>query len=90
MPSQPDPRSEFLQAFGMRIKLLRTKLRMSQQDLGVAVGIHRTFIGQLERGQRGVNIDQLPHLAAGLRITLPELFDDEDLLVAADALARSR
>jgi transcriptional regulator with XRE-family HTH domain len=74
---EQETRSEFLQAFGMRIKLLRTKRRMSQEDLGVAVGMHRTFVGILERGQRGVNVEALPRLAAGLGITLVEFFDDE-------------
>jgi transcriptional regulator with XRE-family HTH domain len=71
--------SEFLQAFGMRIKLLRTKRRMTQQQLGDAAGMHRTFIGFLERGVSGMNVALLPQLAAGLGVSLAEFFDDPEL-----------
>ena len=71
--------TEFLQAFGMRIKLLRTRRRMTQQQLGEAAGMHRTFIGFLERGVSGMNVALLPQLADGLGVSLVEFFDDPDL-----------
>ena len=79
MTAHDDSETEFLQAFGMRIKLLRTKRRMTQQQLGDAAGIHRTFIGFLERGVSGMNVALLPQLAAGLGVTLAEFFDDPEL-----------
>ena len=79
MTAYDESGSEFLQAFGMRIKLLRTKRRMTQQQLGDAAGMHRTFIGFLERGVSGMNVGLLPQLAAGLGVSLVEFFDDPDL-----------
>jgi len=35
--------------------------------------MHRTFIGKLERGQSGLNVQRLPDLARGLRVSPPEL-----------------
>lgn len=79
MTAYDDSELEFLQAFGMRIKLLRTKRRMTQQQLGDAAGMHRTFVGFLERGVSGMNVAALPQLAAGLGVTMSEFFDDPDL-----------
>ena len=78
MTAYDESGTEFLQAFGMRIKLLRTKRRMTQQQLGDAAGLHRTFIGFLERGVSGMNVALLPQLAAGLGVTLAEFFDDPE------------
>jgi len=63
----------FLARFGRSLKLLRVERDMSQEELGRAAGMHRTFIGQLERGEHGVNIDRLPDLAQALGVLEHEL-----------------
>jgi transcriptional regulator with XRE-family HTH domain len=60
----------------MRIKLIRTRRRMTQEQLADAAGMHRTFVGQVERGQRGFNIASLPRLARALSVSIADLFDD--------------
>ncbi len=68
---------ERLKAFGMRIKLLRISREWSQEQLGEHAGMHRTFIGQVERGQRGMNIVGLWPLAAAFKVPIGELFVDD-------------
>jgi transcriptional regulator with XRE-family HTH domain len=80
-----DEEREFLSQFAMRIKLLRVKQRMSQEELAVACGMSRTFLGQLERGQHGINVKALPKLAKGLGVSVRGLFVDEKV---EDALRR--
>jgi transcriptional regulator with XRE-family HTH domain len=75
--------SAFLCEFGLRIRVLRTKRRMTQVSLAAAAGMDRTFIGHLERGQRAMSIRYLPRLAAALTVTVAELLDDGDVLRAA-------
>jgi transcriptional regulator with XRE-family HTH domain len=66
-----------LKAFGLRIKLLRTARGWSQEELAEATGMHRTFIGQVERGQRGMNIIALWPVSEAFGIEIGELFVDE-------------
>jgi transcriptional regulator with XRE-family HTH domain len=73
-----DPSVVFLRRFGRRLKLLRTERGMSQQDLAEAAGMHRTFIGKLERGQTGMNVDRLDDLARALGLTIRGLLPKED------------
>jgi len=47
---------------------------MTQEELGLASGIHRAYIGFIERGERPVNIDQLERIARALSIDVTELF----------------
>ncbi len=63
----------FLARFGRGLKLLRVERDMSQEEFGRAAGMHRTFIGQLERGEHGVNVDRLPDLARALGLDEHEL-----------------
>jgi transcriptional regulator with XRE-family HTH domain len=64
---------EFVRRFGRRLKLLRVDRDLSQEQLGEAAGMHRTFIGRLERGEAGVNVDRLPDLARALEVEAHEL-----------------
>ena len=52
-----------LQRFGVHLKLLRVKAGLSQEELAGRAGLHRPFVGLLERGQSGVSIERLPDLA---------------------------
>ncbi len=74
-PAGPEDRDR-LKAFGMRIKLLRVSRGWSQEQLAEAAGMHRTFIGQVERGQRGLNVLGLWRLAGAFAIPIGDLFVD--------------
>ena len=65
-----------LKAFGLRMKLLRVSRGWSQEELAEAAGMHRTFIGQVERGQRGMNILGLWRLSRAFGIPIGDLFTD--------------
>jgi transcriptional regulator with XRE-family HTH domain len=71
----PEDRAR-LKAFGLRIKLLRVSRGWSQEQLAEAAGMHRTFIGQVERGQRGLNVLGLWRLAHAFNIAIGDLFVD--------------
>jgi transcriptional regulator with XRE-family HTH domain len=47
---------------------------MTQAQLAEACGLHRTFIGSVERGERNVAILNLRRIAKSLRVPLAELF----------------
>lgn len=60
---------------GRRIRKLRKKARISQEQLGFMAGLHRTYIGSIERGEQNVSVDNLHKLARALKIQVKELFD---------------
>jgi transcriptional regulator with XRE-family HTH domain len=63
----------FLRALGDRIRDRRNELKLTQQELGDKCGLHRTFIGSVERGERNVSVLNLRVLAAALRTTIGDL-----------------
>jgi transcriptional regulator with XRE-family HTH domain len=48
---------------------------LTQAQLGAACGLHRTFVGSVERGERNVALLNLRRLDKVLRIRLAELLD---------------
>lgn len=71
----PEDRAR-LKAFGLRMKVLRVSHGWSQEQLAEAAGMHRTFIGQVERGQRGMNILGLWRFSRAFGIPIGDLFTD--------------
>ena len=61
-----EPISEAARVLGERVRQRRTELGLSQETMAAQIGIHWTFLGQVERGQRNLNLHNLVKLAAGL------------------------
>jgi len=64
----------FLKQLGDRIRERRSELGMTQTELGERCGLHRTFIGSVERGERNVSVLNLRVIARILRVPLEDLF----------------
>ena len=78
----------FLRALGDRVRDRRLALTWTQQELGDRCGLHRTFVGSVERGERNVALLNLRAIARALRVTLAELLADEGELASATGPAR--
>jgi transcriptional regulator with XRE-family HTH domain len=63
----------FLRDLGDRVRDRRTELKQTQQDLGDRCGLHRTFVGSVERGERNVSVLNLRQIAAALRVPVGDL-----------------
>jgi transcriptional regulator with XRE-family HTH domain len=57
-----------LDALGERVRARRRELGLSQQDLAERALLHWTFVGQVERGQRNLSVNNLLKLAQALAI----------------------
>jgi transcriptional regulator with XRE-family HTH domain len=64
---------QFLAGLGNRLREQRQARNLTQAELAAACGLHRTFIGSVERGERNVSILNLRLLARVLRISLATL-----------------
>ena len=50
---------------------------LSQEELAALAGLHRTYIGGIERGERNVAVLSLVKLAHGLGVSVGHLFSDD-------------
>jgi len=68
-----EPLSPATRVLGERIRARREALGLSQEALAHQTGVHWTFLGQVERGQRNLNLHNLLKLARGLGVDPAEL-----------------
>lgn len=61
-------------SFGKRVRTLRSEAGYSQEAFADLVGLHRTYIGAVERGEQNVSIDNIARIAKALRVSLNHLF----------------
>jgi len=55
------------------LRLLRAQQGISQEQLAELAGLHRTYVGSIERGERNVSIDNVERLAKALKVTTADL-----------------
>lgn len=61
---------------GRRIRNYRTNQHMSQEALAEKCGLHPTYIGQLERGEKNATLESIGKIADGLSIPLSRLLEN--------------
>ncbi|HVI69274.1 MAG TPA: helix-turn-helix transcriptional regulator [Magnetospirillaceae bacterium] len=61
-------------AFGKRIRQVRLAKGFTQESLADTVGLHRTYIGNIERGEESVSVDNVAKIAKALKVSISELF----------------
>ena len=59
---------------GKRIRKLRKAQEWSQERMAEASGMHWTYIGQVERGERNLTLNSIQSIARALNVKISELF----------------
>jgi transcriptional regulator with XRE-family HTH domain len=59
---------------GLNIRKLREDKGLSQEKLAALADLHRTYIGQIERGEKNLGLRNLEKIAKALRVNIKELF----------------
>jgi transcriptional regulator with XRE-family HTH domain len=63
---------------GRNIRRLRRERGLSQEDLADEIGVHRTYMGGVERGERNLTLRSLERLAERLGVSPLSLLADPD------------
>jgi transcriptional regulator with XRE-family HTH domain len=71
-PSQ-SPISDATREFGRRVVIRRQELGLSQEAAAEVIGLHWTYLGQVERGRRNLTLHNILKIARGLDIDAGEL-----------------
>lgn len=62
---------------GRNLRAYRMERGLSQEDFAEVVGVHRTYMGGLERGERNLTLQSLERLAEVLGLDPIKLFLEE-------------
>jgi transcriptional regulator with XRE-family HTH domain len=66
-------RSGILVKFGNRVRDKRTALKLSQEELAELAGVHRTYIGMIERAEKNITLSNIERIARALSVSLDQL-----------------
>ena len=68
--------SNISQIIGERIRMYRTRKKLSQDTLGEMAGLHGKYIGQLERGEKNATLESVEKVARALDLPFEVLFEN--------------
>lgn len=68
--------SETLIKFGEIIRKKRLEKNLSQEYFAELVGVHRTYIGMLERAEKNITLLNIEKIANALHISIAELLKE--------------
>ena len=60
--------------FGAKVRKLRQAKGLSQEAFADICGLHRTYVGAIERGERNVSLENIEKIAKALGISIASLF----------------
>lgn len=69
------PKASPKSLFGKAIRALREERGYSQEELAERAGLHRNYVGGVERGERNVALENIVKLASALSVRTRDLFD---------------
>lgn len=64
---------QLIRVLASNVRTLRHAQGVSQEELAAKCGLHRTYVGSVERGERNVTLNTLEVLASVLGVSAPEL-----------------
>jgi transcriptional regulator with XRE-family HTH domain len=67
-------KSKVLIKFGQKVREERMRLCLSQEELAGRAGVHRTYIGMIERAEKNITLENIEKIAKALRKSIAELF----------------
>jgi transcriptional regulator with XRE-family HTH domain len=72
------PSKGLVRTLSGNIRKLRRKRGLSQEELSELCGLHRTYVGSVERGERNVTLSTLEAFSNALGVSVPQLLSEMD------------
>lgn len=63
--------------FGKNVQAKRLALGISQEELAFRAGLHRTYIGMVERAERSISLQNAKKIADALNVNIDTLLDND-------------
>jgi transcriptional regulator with XRE-family HTH domain len=60
--------------FGDIIRTIRLEKKLSQEELSYRSGVHRTYVGMIERGEKNITLENIDKFCKGLEVTMEYVF----------------
>lgn len=71
-------KKKILIQFGRKVRKQRMKRGLSQEGLASRAGVHRTYIGMIERAEKNITMENIEKISKALGLKLSDLFSDFD------------
>lgn len=68
---------EILIKFGNKVRERRLELGLSQEELASRAGVHRTYIGMIERAEKNITLENIEKIAKALEISIADFFQSQ-------------
>jgi transcriptional regulator with XRE-family HTH domain len=68
-------KSNINEQVGFNIRRIRDELDLSQAELANLAGLHRAYVGQIERGEKNIGLKNLEKIAKALDVSIKVLLD---------------
>ena len=69
-------KKQVLIKFGQKVREERTKLSLSQEELASRAGVHRTYIGMIERAEKNITLENIQKVCKALNLKIGDFFVD--------------
>jgi transcriptional regulator with XRE-family HTH domain len=66
-------KNSILDKFGLRLKALRIEKNLTQEQFALVCGLHKNYIGMVERGERNPSLINIEIIANGLELSISDL-----------------
>ena len=67
-------KKDVLIKFGKKVREERAKLGLSQEKLATRAGVHRTYIGMIERAEKNITLENIEKISKALKIEITDIF----------------
>lgn len=72
------PTDKVQMAFGKAVRKARKARGISQEALADLAGLHRTYVGDVERGERNISLLNMSKIARAMHLKLSEMVSDSE------------
>lgn len=68
-------KTQVLKQFGNKVREERLKKGLSQEELAEKAGVHRTYVGMIERAEKNITLRNIQKVAEALDLPISDLFN---------------